>query len=201
MHLSPKGALNLIVRLLIALMKWWDESFQLSFSDYIHNFPRFLVASWVEWLAFQNDLHLCVSDCLSPFCSLLAWWCFWRLGFSFSFLICLLQEGTHSERLLFCLRSFRSPISSLTSSVVCVSGQWYLFLLCLTGLVLALGNVFLWFISCLLGDVSFWLCRQVGLLQWLPAWEESLLFKGHLGLFPAFEWNFMYWMVAEDGLP
>lgn len=170
MHLSPKGALDLIVRLLIALMKWWDESFQLSFSDYIHNFPRFLVASWVAWLAFQNDLHLCVSDSLSPFCSLLAWWCFWRLGFSFSFCICLLREGTHSERLLFCLGSFRSPISSLTSSVVCVSRQWYLFLLCLTVLILALGNVFLWFISCLLGDVSFWFCRQVGLLQWLPAW-------------------------------
>lgn len=180
-------------------MKWWDESFQLSFSDYIHNFPRFLVASWVEWLAFQNDLHLCVSDCLPPSAH------FWPgdvsegldSPFPFSFASC---RKVHTQKDYSFASDHSDPLfHHWLPSVVCVSGQWYLFLLCFNCSVLALGNVFLWFISCLLGDVSFDLCRQ-GTVTVASSLGRIFIFSKDTWPFPAFEWNFMYWMVAEDGL-
>lgn len=159
-------------------------------------FRRPLETGWVDCFAFQNCLHHCVSDALSPFCSSSAWWCFWRLRL-FCFWTCLLQEG---ERPLTCLISFRSSTSSLNSSVLCIP-RWHLSFVCLTALAfLAVGHVGFCFISCLLGDLCFSVCRHVGLLQWLPAEEAPSLLEGHLAFFPAVEGSFVYWTVAEDAL-
>ena len=186
-------------------MRW---IFSVIFFRLYSYFQRFLVASWVEWLAFQNNFHLCVSDTLSLFCSFLAWWCFSRFGFSFFFWIYLLQEGAHAERLLFCLTSFRSPISSLTSFVVCASGHWHLFLLCLTALVfLALGNVVLYFIFCLLGDMCFSFCRHVGLLTVASRLGRIFTFRRTLESLPSrwrkllvldggWRWSPTVWFIA-----